>query len=149
MDNIVLDRELNYEIECETEILTQYARPAGFKIYWAIEDTDVSGDTVIAPDGSASMSALLMWMFPPTGEHWLSLSHDDFATGLPTAFTPENLARRKITIIDSAAGLDHVATDAIFETARYNLQGQPLASPQPGLNIIHYSNGTTRKVWVK
>lgn len=35
------------------------------------------------------------------------------------------------------------------EVARYSVDGRQLSAPQPGLNIIRMSDGTSRKVWVK
>lgn len=40
------------------------------------------------------------------------------------------------------------ATRAV-EVARYNLQGQRLSAPAPGINIVRYSDGTARKIFVK
>ena len=33
--------------------------------------------------------------------------------------------------------------------ARYNMQGQKINAPQPGINIVKYSDGTTQKILVK
>ena len=35
------------------------------------------------------------------------------------------------------------------EIGRYNLQGVRLKEPMPGVNIIKYSDGSSKKVWVK
>ncbi len=35
------------------------------------------------------------------------------------------------------------------EVARYSVDGRQLSAPQPGLNIVRMSDGTSRKVWVK
>lgn len=35
------------------------------------------------------------------------------------------------------------------EEGRYNVKGQRINSPEPGLNIIRMCDGTTRKVWIK
>lgn len=149
MANIVLDISKNYVIECETEIVTQYARPQGFKMYWDIEETGVSGEVEVSPDGTASLEALLMWMVPPVGEHWLSISQDDFATGKPVVCSPESVARRKVTIIDSSAGIESVGGDDKQEAARYNMQGMKINGRQSGINIVVYSDGTVRKECVK
>ena len=37
----------------------------------------------------------------------------------------------------------------VHEVARYNLNGQPIDTPERGINIIRYSDGSTRKVVVK
>ena len=46
--------------------------------------------------------------------------------------------------------METVATDeAAVETARYNTLGIRLGHPAAGINIVHYSDGTIRKVMVK
>ena len=41
------------------------------------------------------------------------------------------------------------ASEEVVEVARYDLQGRMIAKPQKGINIIRYSNGTSKKVIVK
>lgn len=57
------------------------------------------------------------------------------------AFRIDNLVA---TAVEEVAA----ATDA-HELARYSVDGRQLSAPQPGLNIIKMSDGTSRKVWVK
>lgn len=47
-----------------------------------------------------------------------------------------------------AAGIESIASDCPIKTiiGYYNLQGKKLDEPQKGMVIIHYSDGTTRKV---
>ena len=49
------------------------------------------------------------------------------------------------------SGIGDVPADrpAITPVARYNLQGSRLSGPQPGINIVRYSDGTTKKVLVE
>ena len=44
---------------------------------------------------------------------------------------------------------DIMATEDAVEVARYNLSGRMIDKPQKGINIIRYSDGTTRKVLIK
>ena len=47
-------------------------------------------------------------------------------------------------------GIERVeASEEVVEVARYDLQGRKIAEPQKGINIIRYSDGSTRKVMVK
>lgn len=47
-------------------------------------------------------------------------------------------------------GIEEVkASEDAVEIARYDIQGRKIAKPQKGINIIRYSDGTTRKVLVK
>ena len=56
----------------------------------------------------------------------------------------ENIMWYDVTGIDNAS----VAVGAA-ETARYSANGQRVAAPVKGLNIVKYSDGSTRKVVVK
>ena len=49
------------------------------------------------------------------------------------------------------SGIDDVPADrpAITPVARYNLQGSRLSGPQQGINIVRYSDGTTKKELVE
>lgn len=50
--------------------------------------------------------------------------------------------------ISTAVEEVEAATDA-REVARFSVDGRQLSTPQPGLNIIRMSDGTSKKVWVK
>ena len=58
---------------------------------------------------------------------------------------------RTFTTGSDITGIEGVTTSAneTVEVARYDLRGRKLATPQPGLNIIRMSDGTTRKQMVK
>ena len=45
--------------------------------------------------------------------------------------------------------VDAKTSENATEVVRYDVQGQMIAKPQRGINIIRYSDGTTRKVMVK
>ncbi len=47
-------------------------------------------------------------------------------------------------------GIENVmASEEVTEVARYDIQGRMISKPQKGINIIRFSDGTTRKVIVK
>jgi len=50
-------------------------------------------------------------------------------------------------------GIENVAkggaNDGVHEAVRYSLDGKRVATPQPGLNIVRMTDGSTRKVVVK
>ncbi len=51
---------------------------------------------------------------------------------------------------DEPTGIDEAASGAeVTEVCRYNVNGQRIDSAQPGVNIVRYSDGTMRKVYVK
>ena len=53
-----------------------------------------------------------------------------------------------VPITDEDA-VEEVKSAVLAEAARYDLQGRQQSAPQKGLNIIRYSDGSTRKVLVK
>ncbi len=48
-----------------------------------------------------------------------------------------------------AAGVENIAIDNAIEVSRYDIHGRLLSEPTPGINIVKYSDGTTRKEIVK
>ena len=66
--------------------------------------------------------------------------------------TGDKNERIVISLVGSiAAGIDQTipAETNQKEVARYNLNGQQIHTPQKGINIIKYADGTTRKVVVR
>ena len=47
------------------------------------------------------------------------------------------------------AGIGDIETPYATEVARYDLHGRLLSAPTQGINIVIYSDGTTRKEFVK
>ena len=60
---------------------------------------------------------------------------------------------RSFTTGVNTTGISEIAHDDaagdVHEVARYNLRGQCIDTPERGINIIRYSDGTTRKVIVR
>ncbi len=58
-----------------------------------------------------------------------------------------------LNISDEVSAISSATTGAdvtdIKEVGRYNINGQAIQGAQPGVNIIRYSDGTTKKVYVK
>ena len=48
-----------------------------------------------------------------------------------------------------AAGIENIATDDAVEVSRYDIHGRRLNEPTRGINIVIYSDGTTRKEIIK
>ena len=44
---------------------------------------------------------------------------------------------------------EDITNGSMIEIARYNMNGQRIDAPQPGVNIIRYSNGQAKKVFIK
>lgn len=94
---------------------------------------------------------LLKYYLPEPGEDYILFSHSDyFYRSKFITPQPENLARFKVKFVDSSSGIDDISTDhQVRETARYNLQGIKVGADIKGIVIIHYSDGSRRKVFVK
>ena len=55
-----------------------------------------------------------------------------------------------IVPLDDPDGIEDIkASEDVTEIARYDISGRMIGKPQKGINIIRYSDGTTRKVLVK
>lgn len=44
---------------------------------------------------------------------------------------------------------DTKASNSTIEITRYNTYGHQIGTPQKGVNIIHYNDGTTRRIMIK
>lgn len=49
----------------------------------------------------------------------------------------------------AAIGTVESNNEPVIEVARYNLNGQLISSPQKGVNIIRYSDGTSKKIYLR
>ena len=65
--------------------------------------------------------------------------------------TGQILTAAKSSIFDMATGIDtpEGKTASEREVVRYNIQGQRIYAPIPGVNIVKYGDGHTEKVFVK
>jgi hypothetical protein len=52
-------------------------------------------------------------------------------------------------MIDAIEEIGTDNADDVIEIARYDLNGRKIAGPQKGINIIRYSDGTSKKVILK
>lgn len=60
-----------------------------------------------------------------------------------------HLALDNVKVFDGKSGVGSIVFPTAVETARYDITGRRLSEPAPGINIIRYSDGTSRKVVVK
>lgn len=58
----------------------------------------------------------------------------------------ENSATARLNVETSVMGVD---TEEVVETARYAVDGCMISAPQKGINIVKYSDGSTKKVIVR
>lgn len=59
----------------------------------------------------------------------------------------ESLPSNEVNV--TASGIDEIMATMPADARIFDLQGRQLIELQPGVNIIRYSNGTARKVFVK
>ena len=59
----------------------------------------------------------------------------------------ESLPSNEVNV--TASGIDEIMATMPADARIFDLQGRQLTELQPGVNIIRYSNGTARKVFVK
>jgi hypothetical protein len=59
----------------------------------------------------------------------------------------ESLPSNEVNV--QATAIEEVMADMPADARIYDVQGRQLSELQPGVNIIRYSNGTARKVFVK
>ena len=69
-------------------------------------------------------------------------------TGASTGDSCDGILSRA-KAIRKPTGIRRTPTLLPGETARFNIQGKRLAKPEPGLNIIHMSDGSVKKIMVK
>lgn len=67
---------------------------------------------------------------------------------LPIASVPANVKAIKVTLVDGVVGVDEIKDEKTASTL-YDINGHRLSSQRKGLNIIRYSDGTSKKVMVK
>ena len=54
-----------------------------------------------------------------------------------------------VVTVTPATGIKNITTNGAVEVARFSADGKRISAPQKGINIIHMSDGSTRKVVVK
>ena len=109
----------------------------GFE-YW----TETSGTQRKESSGTL-MQTTLSDLMPSTKYFYRSYA----TAGTKTTYGEE----RDFTTNPDATGIEFISVDTPERTVigYYNLQGQRTSEPQRGLNIIRYSDGTSKKVLVK
>ena len=109
------------------------------EVYCIADNVPETGDYVF--DGCPVASATLYVPESAIDNYRATSPWNGFGTILP-------LTQDMIDGIDCPKASETDENDDT-ETSRYDLNGRRLSSPQRGINIIRYSDGTTRKVLVK
>ncbi len=155
LSNLELDVNGDYSFHYLFETTAKELTPQTFDVNLEIEGSGIT----IGPKEGAETTGESIITVPfmiyasglPLGDYYLSVSHSDFLT--PENFIvpqPAARSRLKVKFVDSSSGIDDISTDSpVKETARYNLQGIKVQSDSKGFVIIHYSDGSRRKVFVK
>ena len=109
---------------------------------WAIYDSD--GEIVAYNVENAKCSAVSFGSFyvVPNDENSVYIYH----------FLPGIVAEKYLFKVDATTRIEDVVTVVdpnATEVARYDIHGRRLAAPAQGINIVIYSDGTTRKEVVR
>lgn len=147
-----LDVNEEYSFHYMLETTAKELAPSSFDVELEIEGSGTSsGSKGVKTSGECEISVPLLWYDVPVGEYFMRFSHRDFM--YPENYItpqPESLSRLKVKFVDPYSGIDDILTDSqVKETARYNLQGIKVPADTKGIIIIHYSDGSRRKVFVK
>lgn len=147
-----LDVNEEYSFHYLLETTAKELAPSNFDVELEIEGPGTSsGSKGVKTSGECEISVPLLWYDVPVGEYFMRFSHRDFM--YPENYItpqPESLSRLKVKFVDPSSGIDDISTDSqVKETARYNLQGIKVPADTKGIIIIHYSDGSRRKVFVK
>lgn len=60
-----------------------------------------------------------------------------------------HLAVDNVKVFDGKSGIGSIVSSEAEETERFDITGRKLSNPAPGINIVRYSDGTSRKTIVK
>ena len=149
LDNPVLSLDNDYTFTYDYRTISPGAAPYGVKEFDISFGENSSSSLWNPTSGTTTYSTDFEWLPAPPGEHYVTFLYSDYATDELVMPQPQSLAKIKVTLTDNS-GVGTVATDeAAVETARYNTLGIRLGHPAAGINIVHYSDGTIRKVMVK
>lgn len=113
---------------------------------WDMPATDVTESTTL---DVTPADLQCEWYADGDGECTAKLTVELGKKNLGSWVTEEVGASVTLKFQYSEAGVNGISADAAVETARYNLAGQRLAAPQPGVNIVRYSDGSAKKQFVK
>lgn len=149
-DNAVIDIEGEYTMNYTYRSVGKGLSPVAISYVESV----LGGWPVVSSRNLASKGVLCvelqpMYMDIDEGEHVLSLNYADFMTGETVPAEPLSLSRLKIRLADMSGVEDITVSGKAVEVARHNAMGVRLSAPAPGLNIITYSDGSTRKVYVR
>lgn len=108
---------------------------------YVTESTRLSGDT--------PSDAQCEWFAIEDGSCRVKLTVELGHTAMGSWTTDDTGASITLNFQYSESGVAGIKTDAASESARYNVAGQRLSEPQPGINIVRFSDGTARKELVK
>lgn len=149
LDNPVLSLDNDYTFTYDYRTISPGAAPHGVKEFDISFGENSSSSLWNATSGTTTYSTDFEWLPAPPGEHYVTFLYSDYATDELVMPQPQSLAKIKVTLTDNS-GMEAVATDeTAVETARYNTLGIRIGHPAEGINIVHYSDGTIRKVMVK
>lgn len=150
LGNLNLSAEKSYDIQYDYKIVAPGATPPSINYNVNLEGLIWGERSAFnKPEGSINTSLDFFFIDYETGETYLSIEYFDPVTGEYILCSPSELSRIKVTIYDNATAIEKIIPQTeVREVARYNLSGVKLKKPVQGINIIQYSDGSTRKEFV-
>jgi len=132
---------------------TEDVRKQGF-MYWKKGSSSIGGNSNNIPASAMTIEAKgnVMVATLENLDYDTEYSYVAFATTADneTFYGEEQMFKTGTAgqeVIDGIEGTEDA--DILTEVARYDLNGRKISSPQKGINIIHLSDGTVKKVMVK
>ena len=113
-----------------------------FDLDWAVDD---NGNAVSLDHGD--FIRVMTGVFQHCG--WIGETSTEVASFTDLHLTDGYDDNPVIITPRKPTGIRRTPTLLPGETARFNIQGKRLAKPEPGLNIIHMSDGSVKKIMVK
>lgn len=150
-DNLRFDINKKYYINYEYRTVAAGAAPDRLDMIYNFEESGYNSSSMdLFPSGKESLTISdLAFTQYKLGDTFFTISYLDPLTGEKVLCVPSNMARFKVNLYDSLAGLDNVVSKSEeYEVARYNAVGVKLENPVHGMNIVIYSDGSVRKEFV-
>lgn len=130
-----------------TSIDTGQLESQGFK-YWKVTEETESMEMAIPMNATTIETNGQMMTANLTGLDYNSTYH---YVAFVTTIEGETLYGEvhAFTIGEDPTGIEGMQLEPVTIVARYNISGQQIFAPQKGINILHMSDGTMKKVLVK
>lgn len=132
--------------ECNRPEIEVYAAPYQETDSWSAVRVTEDVEAFTVPAFGHCFKAPLTQIENQGGNGWYDLK---FVLKDTAGNTQEQIISPAFKIESYTTGLGEINTGNAIEVARYSIDGKTLSAPQTGVNIVRYSDGTARKIYVK